>query len=417
MIALIQRQHLVSLIEHACHSGARLHKACQLLGLSCRTVQRWLRPASSAQGNASAVAPLGREEPQATIAPAGQPRALTDPVPTPPTPVVTNHDATVCATTSEPIAAPIVEPIRLNPDRRQAGLRRAVTPHNKLTDDECAAIMTIMNSHEFKDLPPSQIVPRLADQGLYLASESTFQRLLRHYHQHTHRRSERAPQRRHKPKTHIATQINQVYSWDITYLPTQVKGQYYYLYLFVDIFSRFIVGAYVFASESADLAAQTLKEVCLQQGVQPGQVTLHSDNGSSMKGQTMLAMMQALGVEASRSRPSVSNDNPYSESLFRTLKYRPLMPVRPFESIDAARQWANGLVTWYNYEHRHSAINFVTPAQRHAGQDADLLSQRSTLYAHARAQHPNRWSRHIRKWARVTTVFLNPDKPPLQESQ
>ncbi|MBK6639001.1 MAG: transposase [Rhodocyclaceae bacterium] len=134
-----------------------------------------------------------------------------------------------------------------------------------------------------------------------------------------------------------------------------------------------------------------------------------------MKGQSMLAMMQALGVEPSRSRPSVSNDNPYSESLFRTLKYRPLMPVRPFESITAARQWVVGLVAWYNEEHRHSAIGFVTPAQRHAGQDAQLLTQRSLLYAQARAQHPHRWSRGIRRWSPVSTVFLNPDKPTAQE--
>ncbi len=406
MTGLTQRQDLILLIKHACHSGAGLHQACQLLGLSSRTVQRWLRPRLS-QEPTPALAPPGREEPQATVAPAVPTRALTDPALSAP---ASSH-----ADPEAPTSSPIIPWIPLSQDRRQAGLRRAVTPHNKLTDTERAAIMAVMNSQEFKDLPPSQMVPRLADQGRYLGSESTFQRLLRHHHQHTHRRLERAPQRRHKPKAHIATHINQLYSWDITYLPTQIKGQYYYLYLFVDIFSRYIVGAHVFASESADLAAQALQEVCSQQGVLPGQVVLHSDNGSPMKGQSMLAMMQALGVEPSRSRPSVSNDNPYSESLFRTLKYRPLMPVRPFESITAARQWVVGLVAWYNEEHRHSAIGFVTPAQRHAGQDAQLLTQRSLLYAQARAQHPHRWSRGIRRWSPVSTVFLNPDKPTAQE--
>ena len=210
MTGLTQRQDLILLIKHACHSGARLHQACQLLGLSSRTVQRWLRPRLS-QEPTPALAPPGREEPQATVAPAVPTRALTDPALSAP---ASSH-----ADPEAPTSSPIIPWIPLSQDRRQAGLRRAVTPHNKLTDTERAAIMAVMNSQEFKDLPPSQMVPRLADQGRYLGSESTFQRLLRHHHQHTHRRLERAPQRRHKPKAHIATHINQLYSWDITYLP------------------------------------------------------------------------------------------------------------------------------------------------------------------------------------------------------
>ena len=202
--------------------------------------------------------------------------------------------------------------------------------HNKLTPQEGEAVLAVINSEEFKDLPPSQIVPRLADEGRYLASESTMQRLLRSRHQNTHRRSEREPSKRHKPFALKATVVNQVYTWDITYLPTQIKGQYFYLYVFVDIFSRFIVGAQVFESESADLAAEMIKDICERHGIEKNQVHLHSDNGSPMKGQTMQATMHELGVLASRSRPSVSNDNPYSESLFGTLKYRSLMPVKPF---------------------------------------------------------------------------------------
>lgn len=213
----------------------------------------------------------------------------------------------------------------------------------------------VINSQEFKDLPPSPIVPRLADRGLYLASESTMQRLLRSRHQNTHRSSARPAKRRPKPFALRATVVNQVYTWDITYWPTQIKGQYFYLYVFVDIFSRFIVGAQVFESESADSAADLLKNICERHGIAKDQVHLHSDNGAPMKGQTMLSMMQELGVLASRSRPSVSNDNPYSESLFGTLKYRPLMPVKPFESIEKARLWVIGLVDWYNQHHRHSA--------------------------------------------------------------
>jgi transposase InsO family protein len=300
-------------------------------------------------------------------------------------------------------------------DRRQSGLRQAVTPHNKLTHQECEAVMAVLNSAEFKDLPPSQIVPRLADQGRYVASESTMQRLLRCQHQNTHRRSERAPKKRHKPFALKATVVNQVYTWDITYLPSTVKGEYFYLYVFVDIFSRFIVSAQVFESESAVFAAQMIKDICERYGIDKGQVALHSDNGAPMKGQTMLAMMHDLGVIASRSRPSVSNDNPYSESLFRTLKYRPLMPVEPFESIQQARQWAIGLVDWYNQEHRHSAIKFVTPQQRHLGQDAQLLQQRSEVYARAREKNPQRWSKNTRNWSRVNEVHLNPDKPTAME--
>ena len=264
-------------------------------------------------------------------------------------------------------------------------------------------------------MPPSQIVPRLADLGQYLASESTMQRLLRLQHQNTHRRSERPASKRQKPFALKATVVNQVYAWDITYLPTTIKGQYFYLYVFVDIFSRFIVGAQVFASESSDLAAQMIKDICERHGIDKNQVRLHSDNGSPMKGQTMRAMMQELGVIASRSRPSVSNDNPYSESLFRTLKCRPLMPVRPFESIQEARQWAIGLVDWYNQEHRHSAIKFVTPQQRHLGQDVQLLQKRTEVYAHARDQNPQRWSKNTRDWSRVNEVHLNPDKPVTKE--
>ena len=303
----------------------------------------------------------------------------------------------------------------LSADHRQSALRQAVTPHNKLTAQEYEALLAVLNSEEFKDLPPSQIVPRLADQGLYLASESTMQRLLRSRHQNTHRRSERPAQKRHKPFALKATVVNQVYTWDITYLPTTIKGQYFYLYVFVDIFSRFIVGAQVFESESADLAAEMIRDICERHGIDKGKVFLHSDNGSPMKGQTMLAMMHDLGVIASRSRPSVSNDNPYSESLFGTLKYRPLMPVKPFESIQQARQWVIGLVDWYNQDHRHSAIKFVTPAQRHLGQDVQLLQQRADIYAQARDLHPQRWSKNTRNWSRITEVHLNPDKPAFKE--
>lgn len=293
-------------------------------------------------------------------------------------------------------------------DRRAAGKRRAVSPPNKLSDAERAQALEILNSEPFKDLPPSQIVPRLADQGRYVASESTLYRLLRQAGQLGHRRSERAPQPRHKPRALVATGPNQVYCWDITYLPTQVRGSYFYLYLFVDLFSRKVVGWQVFDCESAELASELLTDICRCHAVAPDQLTVHSDNGAPMKGETMLATMQRLGVAASRSRPAVSNDNPFSESLFRTLKYRPELPVKPLEDVLQARRWAAELVHWYNHEHQHSAIRFVTPQQRHEKLDDAILNERAKVYAAARQANPKRWSGKTRNWTPIAQVNLNP---------
>ncbi len=153
----------------------------------------------------------------------------------------------------------------------------------------------------------------------------------------------------------------------------------------------------MFDCESAKLAGQLLTDICLRHDIAPGQLTVHSDNGAPMKGETMLATMQRLGVAASRSRPAVSNDNPYVESAFRTLKYRPKLPVKPFENLLAARRWVTDLAHWYNHQHRHSAIGFVTPAQRHAGLDQALLDARTEVYEKARQANPQRWSRQARQ--------------------
>jgi transposase InsO family protein len=291
----------------------------------------------------------------------------------------------------------------------QRPLRQYEPPH-KLTEAERAELLAVANSEAFGHLPPSQIVPRLADQGCYLASESTFYRVLKAANQLAHRRSERTAQSHGKPRAVCATAPNQVYSWDITYLPAAIRGQFFYLYLFLDIFSRKIVGWQVYAEENSVLASEILRDLCDREGVQPHQVILHSDNGGPMKGATMLATLQALGVMPSFSRPAVSNDNPYSESLFKTLKYRPAYPLKPFADLAAARQWVTGLVNWYNHEHRHSAIRFVTPAQRHAGLDRTLLEQRQTVYETARARHPQRWRGPIRNWEKIQVVHLNPNQ-------
>ena len=180
-----------------------------------------------------------------------------------------------------------------------------------------------------------------------------------------------------------------------------MRGQHFYLYLFEDLFSRKIVGWQVFDCESSELAAQLLRDICARHHTPAGQLTVHSDNAAPMKGESMLAAMQRLGVANTRSRPAVSNDNPFIEATFRTLKYCPQLPVRPFENLLAARRWVTDLAHWYNNEHRHSAIGFVTPAQRHAGLDSALLERRVLVYERTRHQHPERWSRQSRQWYAV----------------
>lgn len=287
---------------------------------------------------------------------------------------------------------------------------RVQTPKNRLSASERQAMLMVANSDEFAHLAPSQIVPRLADQGQYIASESSFYRVLKAAQQLGHRGPERPRQKRSKPRALSASAPNQLYSWDITYLPTLVTGIYFYLYLFLDIFSRKIVGWQIYESESSELAGDVMRDICQRENIAPDQVRLHSDNGSPMRGAAMQATLQSLGVMPSFSRPAVSNDNPYSESLFKTLKYRPNYPSRAFENLLAARQWVGSFVHWYNHEHRHSAVRFVTPEQRHAGQDAALLAKRVHVYETAKARHPQRWSGPTRNWQPVQVVHLNPDQ-------
>lgn len=201
-----------------------------------------------------------------------------------------------------------------------------------------------------------------------------------------------------------------MYSWDITYLPSTVRGLYFYLYAFMDIYSRKLVGWQVYERESSELACEVLHDICQREQIAPQQLVLHSDNGSPMKGASMLAMLNTLGVTPSLSRPAVSNDNPYSESVFRTLKYRPNYPKKPFGSLIEARQWVEQFVQWYNNDHQHSATGFVTPSQRHAEQDVVILKQREDVYTRAKAVNPKRWSGPTRNWKPVTVVHLNPDK-------
>lgn len=337
-----ERDQVMAMVAEAIVAGARQERACEVISLSERTLQRWQN--DQAEG--------------------------------------------AC-------------------DRRPARLQ---TPKNRLDELERRRLLAIANSPEFGHLSPSQIVPRLADQGEYVASESTFYRVLKAENQLKHRGAAKPARPRYKPRALAATAPGQLFSWDITYLPTPVMGIYFYLYLFMDIYSRKVVGWQVYETESSELASEVMRDICERENIAPQQVVLHSDNGSPMKGATMLATLQALGVVPSFSRPACSNDNPFSESIFKTLKYCPAYPRRPFESLMAARQWVGAFVHWYNEEHRHSAINFVTPAQRHAGLDGALLRKRVEVYEAAKAMHPERWSGDTRNWEPVTIVHLNPEK-------
>lgn len=335
-----ERFAMMSYIHQARSSGARQQKACDVIGISVKTLQRW----SQAK------------------------------------------------------------------NRQDGRIQATHTPQNKLSELERRRVLKIANMSEYASLSPSQIVPKLADKGIYIASESTFYRLLNASKQLKHRNQNKPARKVSRPKMLVATAPNQVYSWDITYLPSQVKGLFFYLYLVLDIYSRKIVGWQIHHEELSVLAADLIVDICHREGVEPGQVALHSDNGSPMKGATMLATLQMLGLFPSFSRPSVSNDNPYSESLFRTLKYRPEYPEKCFSSLSDARVWMKGFEQWYNETHCHSGIRFVTPTQRHNGEDVELLSKRKQLYQQAKAKHPERWSGEIRNWNEVKVVHLNPEK-------
>jgi len=330
------RVQVLSLVAQTVADGSRQDKACEVVGVDVRTLQRWQKPATIEDG------------------------------------------------------------------------RRGPTtvPRNKFTVIERAKILDVAASPEFCDKSPHQIVPALADRCEYVGSESSFYRTMKAADLLIHRGKSR-PKTNHRPMAFEATKPNEVYSWDITYLLSQIRGQYFYLYLFLDIFSRKIVGWRVHDRESAEFSALLLTEICKNEGIDEGQLALHADNGGPMKGATMLATIQRLGIMPSFSRPSVSDDNPYSESLFKTLKYCPGFPTKPFESVAAASAWVETFVAWYNEQHLHSAIKFVTPASRHSGEDAEILKQRKFVYEKAKSKNPSRWSKETRNWERVETVNLN----------
>ena len=338
---------ILKMLDAAMAAGARLERACSILGVSVRTVQRW--------------------------------RAMDG-----------------------------------GEDRRHGPKS---TPHNKLTQSEEEQIVKVVKATKYADLSPRQLVPKLASDGVYLASEATFYRIMHRRRLISHRQRSRPPVAR--PRALTATGPGQVLSWDITYLRSPVRGAFFYLYVVVDVWSRMIVGAEVHEIECGKIAATMIKGACINYGQSSIPTWLHSDNGAPMRSAHLLATLQHLGISPSFNRPRTSNDNPYSEALFRTLKYRPSYPSRPFASLEASRRWVEKFVAWYNNEHRHSALNYVTPRERHEGQHIGVLAKRKRVYKAARARHPERWSGPSRNCDPVAVVCLNPEpaaNQPLKKS-
>jgi len=335
-----ERLETINVIDEAMENGARQEKACEVMGIPARTVQRWRSQ---------------KEE---------------------------------------------CEDKRHGPNQK---------PKNALSEGERKQVLEVVNLPEYRNLSPNQIVPKLADQNKYYCSESTMYRILRSEGQMTHRQTSKPPTKRHR-SSHVATGPNQVYSWDITYLKTNIRGIFFYLYMAIDIWSRKIVGFKVHAEESMELGAEFVEHTCKQMNVNPEGIVWHSDNGGPMKGSTMFAKLQQLGLIPSFSRPSVSDDNPFSEALFRTLKYRPDFPTKPFAGLQEARDWVDKFANWYNNIHMHSGIKFVTPNDRHYGREKSILKNRKRVYELVRAKHPERWTTHIRNWEPVNEVYLNPEK-------
>jgi putative transposase len=285
------------------------------------------------------------------------------------------------------------------------------TPVHAFSAEERAAIRTVLNSERFMDRAPRQIYAALLDEGRYLCHWRSMYRILHDFSEVRERRKQRQHPVYQKPEL-LAEAPNQVWSWDITKLRGPAKWTHFALYSVIDIFSRFMVGWMIAERESAALARQLIATAAANQHIQPEQLTLHADNGKPMKAKTLALLLSDLGVEKSHSRPYVSDDNPFSEAQFKTLKYHPTYPDR-FGCIQDARAWARPFFDWYNYEHYHSGLNLLTPASVHYGQADAVRQQRQAVLAAAFAQFPQRFMRGepMVKGA-PDAVWINPPVEP-----
>ena len=277
-----------------------------------------------------------------------------------------------------------------------------IKPSHVLSEDEKQQIIEICCKDEYSSLPPAQIVPLLADKGTYLASESSFYRVLRENNMTTKRGRVKRRTNQSAPEL-VAEAANDIWSTDITYLPGPVLGLFFYLYVVIDVFSRKIVGLEVYENESEMHMTHLLKRTITSlKGIMPK--VFHSDNGTPMKGRTLLDFIYSLKIIKSYSRPRVKNDNAHIESLFRNLKYFPSYPYQGFSSIDEARKWVSDFVNHYNNHHLHSGISYVTPEQKYTGLDVEILAKRKQVYEQAREKNPRRWSRNRTKSFTPTQV-------------
>ncbi len=283
--------------------------------------------------------------------------------------------------------------------------------HRRLTAQERAVVLDTLNSERFADASASEVYATLLDEGIYLCSVSTMYRILRGARQVRERRDQLRHPNYRKPEL-LATAPNQVWSWDITKLRGPAKWMFFQLYVILDIFSRYVVGWLVADRESEALAVALIEQTCVKQGIQRGQLTLHADRGSSMSSKPVAFLLADLGVDKTHSRPHVSNDNPYSESQFKTMKYRPQFPDR-FGGIEEARAFCRIFFPWYNNEHRHSGIGLLTPATVHCGRGMEVTTQRGSTLKGAFDAHPERFVRGMpRPPAHPTAAWINPPVVP-----
>jgi putative transposase len=272
------------------------------------------------------------------------------------------------------------------PERSQPIPHRDRQQPRALTEAEEQAILAVLHSDRFVDVSPTEVWAILLDEGVYLGSISTFYRLLRRAGETRERRRQATHPAKVKPEL-VATSPNQVWSWDITKLHGPWKGTYHHLYVIIDIYSRYVVGWMVASRESEHLAEVLIRQTCAKQGIDRAQLTIHADRGSSMTSKTVTQLLADLGITQSHGRPHVSNDNPYSESQFKTLKYRPDFPGQ-FGSIEAARRHCQRFFSWYNDEHRHSGIGLHTPADVHYSTAEATRDKRAGVLAVAYTEHP-----------------------------
>lgn len=275
---------------------------------------------------------------------------------------------------------------------RHSGPPKARSASRRIPGDLEAEVLAVLNSERFCDMAPAEVYTALLDEGIYLCSERTMYRVLRR-NQGSMERRQRTPRTYTKPEL-LATKPNQVWAWDITKLKGPVKWTYFYLYTIIDIFSRYIVGWLVADRESAELANTMIAEASLKQEIAPGTLTLHADRGGAMKSRAVGHLLADLGITKSHSRPHVSDDNPFMESTYKTLKYRPEFPDR-FSAISNARMFCRGFFGWYNNRHHHSGIAMLTPSDVHFGQAGNVLKRRQETLSRAFKEHPERFVRGI----------------------